>query len=187
MEPRYILAFAGGLGAGKSALTNAVAQKIGWARASFGDHVREVAHVARRDCKDRSELQRLGQALILTNPDGFVENVVKRAGNAEHIVLDGLRHVEALFTLRKKYHRATIKLVYLDAPSDVRRERYIGREHVERRLLARYEQDITEAQISRILPQYADLTIDATWPLEQQVDKVAEFARGMAELQTEVA
>ena len=187
MAPRYILAFSGGLGVGKSSLTKAVERKIGWARASFGDHVREVAGAAGRDDKDRSELQRLGQALILTNPDGFVEDVVKRAGGAERIILDGVRHVEALFTLRKKYQGATIKLVYLDAPSDVRRERYIEREHVERRLLARYEQDITEAQISRILPQYADLIIDATWPLELQVDKVAEFSRGMAELQAEVA
>ncbi|RVD51103.1 hypothetical protein EN783_33330 [Mesorhizobium sp. M2D.F.Ca.ET.140.01.1.1] len=68
-------------------------------------------------------------------------------------------------------------MVHLEAPSDVRQERYLQREAVERRLLARYEQDITEAQIARILPQYADLTVDATLPLSFQVEKVVEFAR----------
>lgn len=176
MAPNFVLAFSGGLGAGKSSLTNALAERLGWPRLSFGDHVRKIAQENGRDWKDRAVLQQLGQALILTNVEGFINDVLAPAGDAPNVILDGVRHVEVLFTLREKLNDR-IRLVHLEAPSDIRQERYMQREAVERRLLARYEQDITEAQIARILPQYADLLVDATLPLSFQVDKVADFAR----------
>ena len=145
----------------------------------IGDHVRKTAEANGRNSKDRAVLQQLGQALVLTNVDGFVSDVVASAGEAPEIILDGVRHVEVLFVLRRRLGNG-IRLVHLEAPNDVRQERYLKREGVERRLLARYEQDITEAQLSRILPQYADLLIDATWPLSMQADKVADYARQAA-------
>lgn len=175
----FVLAFSGGLGAGKSSLTNALHERLGWPRASFGDHVRKLALDNGLDWKDRAVLQQLGQALVLTNVEGFVDDVLAYAGEAPNLILDGVRHVEVLFTMREKL-RDKIKLVHLEAPSDVRQERYLQREAVERRLLARYEQDITEAQIARILPQYADLVIDTTLPLSFQVEKVADFAKKAA-------
>src|SRR5271170_2410837 len=102
MASHFILAFSGGLGVGKSELTKAVEEKLGWKRASFGDYVRTVARAAGRDAGDRGELQRLGQALVLTNVDGFVDEVLKRADGAERIILDGIRHIEVLLTLRRK-------------------------------------------------------------------------------------
>ncbi|TGR10473.1 hypothetical protein EN833_13130 [Mesorhizobium sp. M4B.F.Ca.ET.190.01.1.1] len=176
MALEFVLAFSGGLGAGKSSLTKALSERLGWPRASFGDHVRTLALENGLDSKDRAVLQQLGQALVLTNVEGFVDGVLGRAGEAPNLILDGVRHVEVLFILREKLQEK-VKLVHLEAPSDVRQERYLQREAVERRLLARYEQDITEAQIARILPQYADLTVDATLPLSFQVEKVVEFAR----------
>lgn len=175
MTLNFVLAFSGGLGAGKSSLTTALHERLGWPRASFGDHVRKLAAENGRDSKDRAVLQQLGQALVLTNVEGFVDDVLAQAGDAPNVILDGVRHVEVLFTLREKF-KDKVKLVHLEAPSDLRQERYLQRETVERRLLARYEQDITEAQIARILPQYADLLVDATLPLSFQVGKVTDFA-----------
>jgi len=186
MPLNFVLAFSGGLGVGKSVLTNALHERLGWPRASFGDYVRKLASENGLDAKDRAVLQQLGQALVLTNVGGFVDDVLAQAGDSPNVILDGVRHVEVLFKLREKLGDK-VKLVYLEAPSDVRQERYMRREAVERRLLARYEQDITEAQIARILPQYADLPIDATLPLSFQVDKVADFARKAATAVKEAA
>jgi len=186
MGLNFVLAFSGGLGAGKSSLTTALHERLGWPRASFGDHVRKIASENGRDEKDRSVLQQLGQALVLTNVGGFVDDVLAQAGDAPNVILDGVRHVEVLFKLREKLNDK-VKLVHLEAPSDVRQERYLQRDDVERRLLARYEQDITEAQIARILPQYADLVVDATLPLSFQVDRVADFAKKAASAVMEAA
>lgn len=176
MAPKFILAFSGGLGVGKSSLTKKLAERLDWPRLSFGDHVRKLAQENGMDAGDRAVLQQLGQALVLTNVEGFIDGVLKPAEEKQNVILDGVRHVEVLFTLRKRFGDR-VKLVYLDAPSDLRQERYMKREMVERRLLARYEQDITEAQIARILPQYADLRVDATLPLAFQVEKVLEFIK----------
>ncbi|MHC2663264.1 AAA family ATPase [Bradyrhizobium diazoefficiens] len=186
MPIRFILAVSGGLGSGKSTLTTEVAARLGWARASFGDQVKKVAAENNLDATDRAVLQNLGQALVLTKLEDFIEETLAQAQGAEYIVLDGIRHVEVLLMLKQKYHEA-VRLVHLDVPSDIRQERYIKRENVERRLLARYESDITEAQIARILPQYADLSVNGTLPTAMLSEQVVAFARREADHQTRAA
>lgn len=186
MPVRFILAFSGGLGSGKSVLTTEVAQRLGWGRASFGEQVRRIAADNGLDVQDRAVLQNLGQALVLTKLETFIEETLAQAEGAEHIVLDGIRHVEVLLMLKQKYQHA-VRLVHLDVPSDIRQERYMKRENVERRLLARYESDITEAQLARILPQYADLPLNGTLPTSMLADQVVAFARRESELLTHAA
>lgn len=186
MAHRFILGFSGGLGSGKSDLTKNVAARLNWSRASFGAQVRKVAEQNNLDSSDRAVLQNLGQALVLTKLESFIDETLAQAGDAECIVLDGIRHVEVLLMLKKNYG-SKVKLVYLDTPSDVRHERYMKRENVERRLIARYESDITEAQITRILPQYADLPLNGTLPTSMLADQVVEFARRESEHLTHAA
>jgi dephospho-CoA kinase len=153
-----------------------VASRLGWGRASFGEQVRKVADDNNLDSSDRAVLQNLGQALVLTKLNEFIDETLTQAQGKECVVLDGVRHVEVLLMLRHKF-REKVKLIHLDTPSDIRQERYMKRENVERRLLARYESDITEAQIARILPQYADLSVNGTLPTSMLADQVVAFAR----------
>ena len=60
------------------------------------------------------------------------------------------------------------------------------RDGVERRVAARYENDITEAQVARIIPQYASLTVNGELPLDLQVaaiqKKLHEWTPAVREL-----
>ncbi|MBB3952365.1 AAA family ATPase [Aureimonas jatrophae] len=178
MAPTLILAFSGGIGSGKSDLTIEVARRLGWGRASFGAHVKKVARDNHRDPEDRAVLQSLGQALVVTNLDAFVRETLAQAGDAQSVVVDGVRHVEVLMKLRA-LQGTQVRLVHIDTPSDIRHERHMKRDNVERRLIARYESDITEAQLPRILPQYADKTINGSLPTSILADEVETFARAV--------
>lgn len=172
-----VLAFAGGLGSGKSALTKALSARLGWPRVSFGEQVRSYAETLRKDPTDRAVLQQLGQALVLTKREEFVRDVLNQNPTEDSLIVDGVRHVEILLELRKQVAPRTLKLMYIKADPTVRQERLMERDHVERRVVARYDSDITEAQIGRILPQYAERTLDGSLPTELLVDEVVDFAK----------
>lgn len=174
-----VVAFAGGIGAGKSQLTRALSAELNWPRVSFGDHVRNVAKEAGEDPEDRFVLQRLGQSLVLTNPREFVERVIAQGGansDDKNLIVDGVRHVEILLELRAYVRPRPLHFFYIKADATTRQERVIARPpHVERRVAARYDSDITEAQIARILPQYADRslgTLDGSLPTSLLVEEV---------------
>lgn len=173
---KFVLVFAGGMGSGKSDLTKELSNRLGWPRASFGDHVRKLAQESSLDHTDRSVLQRLGQALVLTQPDKFVNDVIAGTNNADSIILDGLRHVEILLCLKARAD-LTLRMVYIKTPAEVRQSRVVEREHVDRRLVASYDADITEAQISRIIPQYAHKTIDGTLPISILASDLENFVK----------
>src|SRR5258708_6747088 len=91
-----VVALAGAIGSGKSVLSHRVSERLHWPRISFGDYVRKIAERNRRDAGDRSVLQQLGQALVVTNVEDFVDKVLAEANWRErgNLILDGLRHVE---------------------------------------------------------------------------------------------
>ncbi|MGF0524141.1 AAA family ATPase [Agrobacterium pusense] len=173
---KFVLVFAGGMGSGKSELTKALSSRLGWPRASFGDHIRKLARESSLDDTDRAVLQRLGQALVLTQPEQFVNDVIAGTNSANSIILDGLRHVEILLCLKARTD-LTLRMVYIKTPAEVRQSRVVEREHVDRRVVASYDADITEAQISRIIPQYAHKTIDGTLPISILASDVENFVR----------
>jgi len=59
-----VVAFAGAIGSGKTALSKRVAELLHWPRVSFGDYIRKIAEKNGQDPKDRGVLQKLGQALV---------------------------------------------------------------------------------------------------------------------------
>jgi dephospho-CoA kinase len=170
-----VLAFSGGLGSGKSDLTKALAERLRWPRVGFGDYVRKYAVEVGRDATDRAVLQQLGQALVLTDREGFITNVLKQNPTDENLIVDGVRHVEILLELKRQVYPRALKLIHLNTDNGTRQERLIKRDHVERRVVARYDSDITEAQIARILPQYADFVIDGSLPTSILVEQVVSY------------
>lgn len=180
--PGLVLAISGALGSGKSNLTRALHDRLHWRRVSFGDQVRKVAEDASKDRNDRSILQQLGQFLVLTDPQQFVRDVLDQGlaqpnpnSTAENLIVDGVRHVEILLELRKQVVPRAVRLVYLKTDIETRQVRLVQRDHVERRIAARYDSDISEAQVARILPQYADLTLDGSLPTSLLIERVVSF------------
>jgi cytidylate kinase len=164
-----VIAFSGPIGAGKSTISQKVADLLHWHRVSFGEYVRKVAKENNQDPNDRTVLQRLGQALVLADVDGFVEGVLNqkewRDGKGEgNLVVDGLRHAEVRHALIQKIRPNVLKHVYVTVDEDTRQQRVREEDKVEPRVLMRYDQDITEAQIPRIIREYKDIEVSGKLP-----------------------
>ena len=184
-----VVAFAGAIGSGKSTLSTLVAQQLGWFRVSFGDYVRDYAQEQGLDAADRAVLQRVGQGLVLSNVGKFVQAVLAPARRegwepGANLIVDGVRHTEARWALREAVVPADLKLVYVTV-DEVSRQRRAAREHeIDPRTLSRYDQHIAEAQVPRILREYADLTVDNGLPprlaVDQVIDRLQLKSRAMA-------
>lgn len=112
-----IVAFAGRIASGKSAVSRAVATHYGAPWVSFGNAVR--AEAKRRSLgESRKTLQDLGDELIADGWDGFCGLVVGQISwdGQQMLVVDGVRHLGAMRALQK---RASLFTVFVDA----RRER----------------------------------------------------------------
>ena len=179
---RFVIAISGGIGAGKSTLAERLADKLDAVRASFGREVKHYAEINGENPNDRSTLQQLGQALVLTDCEGFVRRVLEQQPNVgdRQLIVEGVRHIEVLMELKERVRPKRLYLIHVMTPGSTREQRVMERDRVERRLVARYDNDITEAQVSRILPQYADLTVNGELPITLQVvqvmHKVAEWS-----------
>ncbi|WP_431205527.1 patatin-like phospholipase family protein [Bradyrhizobium betae] len=164
-----VIAFSGPIGAGKSTISQKVAELLHWPRVSFGEYVQKVAAEYGEDRDDRTVLQRLGQALVLADVDGFVDGVLREkqwrnAAGEGNLVVDGLRHAEVRHALVQNIKPNTLKHVFVTVDEDTRQQRVFKEDNIEPRLLMRYDQDITEAQIPRIIREYKDIEVSGKLP-----------------------
>jgi dephospho-CoA kinase len=110
-----IVAFAGRIASGKSAVSKAVAEQYSVDRVSFGDAVRTEAR--RRGLgENRTTLQDLGDELILAGWDRFCGLVLEQAhwDGRRSLVVDGVRHDGAVDALRHRAGRSRLHLVFVD-------------------------------------------------------------------------
>lgn len=163
-----VVAFAGPIGSGKTTLSTRVADLLRWPRVSFGDYIRKIARDNDQDPNDRAVLQKLGQSLVMTDVDRFVSAVLATADwkVGENLIVDGLRHVEVRLVLLTKVPSSAFKLVYLTVDETTRRQRAEVKWDISQPQLIRYDQELTEAQIPKILRAYADLVIDNGLPTD---------------------
>jgi hypothetical protein len=169
-----VLAFSGAIGTSRSEVSQLVANRLGWPRVKFADYIRDLARESGENPQDRMVLQKLGQALVIDDVDGFVEKVLARADWQENgnLIVDGLRHAEVRHSLAQKVAPNTLRVVHITLDEDTRQDRATRDKGIEQRLLARFDQDLTEAQIPKILPAYADLILDGTLPRQILAEKV---------------
>lgn len=180
----FVVAISGGIGAGKTALANKLVDALDADRVSFGREVRRYAENNEQNPDDRSVLQQLGQALVLTDCDGFVRRVLdqRQRPDRDHLIVDGVRHIEVFMRLKDQVRPKRIYLVHIVTPPSMREQRVMERDGVERRVVARYDNDITEAQVSRVLPQYASVLVNGELPVNLQIAQVLVKAKEWATL-----
>jgi cytidylate kinase len=146
---RGAIAIGGRVGSGKYFLADQLADTLGWKHASFGRYVRGKA-VAQERPLQLPELQALGVELIEGEGwDAFVRNAVDFAGvriGEEPFIIDGVRHVAALETLRKLLNKGRVILIYLDADDESRHAR-LAAEGVAAEVVPRIDKHDTEEDV----------------------------------------
>lgn len=111
-----IIAFAGRIASGKSAVSRAVAEHYSVGRVSFGDAVRNEAN-RRGLAESRGILQDLGDELIAAGWDEFCILVTGQAGwdGRSSLVVDGVRHLGAMDALHGLAEPSRLYLVFVEA------------------------------------------------------------------------
>lgn len=171
-----VVAFTGPIGSGKSTISHLVAQKLGWKRVSFGDYVRAVARDKKLE-KSREVLQDLGSILINEGWDHFCKAVLEQVQfkRGECLVVDGIRHVEALNTIRDLVYPSNVFLVYVQLKPSQRQKRLKVKELANKSETKQIEEHPTEKQVQTILPMVADLVVDGSKPEVQIVSTIAAW------------
>lgn len=108
---------------GKSDLTMALVAALPASESvAFGQVTKREA-IARGYGDDRRAKQRAGTELIAEGWPAFVARLLQGVGDPETLIVDGVRHVEAVDELASKFPTATALLVFIDPSDDVRHER----------------------------------------------------------------
>ncbi len=172
------IAISGAIGTGKKALGAGLADALGGDHVGFGNEVRAMTAAAGRDPMDVAALQEIGQAMVVARCGDLVDAVLARRPASSRsctLVVSGLRHVEVLLDIKRKRRGHGFLHVHMNAPSDVRTGRVAARTGANAATVGRYESHVCEEQNDRILPQYADVRVQGTLPLELQVAWVLRF------------
>lgn len=113
-----LVAIAGPIGSGKTTTARLLSQHTGWPATSYGDAIRAAA-AACRIPGDRHQLQRIGAVLIARGWDAFTERVLDQVAwkPGDAVIVEGLRHVEAVTALRQVTAPLPAFLFYLDLPA----------------------------------------------------------------------
>lgn len=177
-EPR-IVTFSGPIASGKSTIADALSSLTGWHIASFGNKARDEAAKRGLDHTDRSVLQQIGLELISKGWDVFCEAVLEQANwePGQGLIIDGIRHMEALQQLEILVRPAELLLVYVETPKGVRLARFQNRDR-EGLSLDEAEKANTESQVEGILKASADILVDGTAVPAENARKIIRFVRG---------
>ncbi len=171
-----LLAFAGSIGSGKSTLAQAVGDILGWPVVSFGDYVRRVA-VQRGSGESRAALQAVGEALIAEGWPTFCAAVLTQGSwtAGQPLIVDGIRHSEAVETLQRLVTPLPVRLVVIDVAVTTRTARIQNRGREVVADLAQIENHSTEIQVRNRLPQMADLHVDMNDSLDSACRAVLRY------------
>lgn len=172
-----ILAFAGGIGSGKSKLSLEVASILGWQRLSFGDYIRNYALQYGLD-QSREMLQQLGENLIAKlGWEKFCKDFLEKGNRVgdQSLIVDGIRHIEVLEALKKILSPNKILLVFISLPFEERFSRVAERDKIEKSNLRKYDSHSTEVQINSSLFKVADLIIDGSRPVKELTGEIISW------------
>jgi cytidylate kinase len=169
----FVLAIGGRTGSGKTLLCEALARALALSCASFGDLVRSVA-TARGLDHSRGTLQAVGASLIDQGWEPFCQRVLADADwqTGKSLVVEGIRHAEALHHIRRLVVPARVVFVFLTIGDEVRSDRLSQRGSETQEQAIEIERHSTESQVVAGLRDHADLVLDGESPLDALADSV---------------
>lgn len=176
-----VLALSGRTKSGKSSIADLLKEELDWPCASFGDYVRSVAE--QKDMPTtRESLQDLGAELIVTlGWESFCMHMLNHSGldaRSAPCIIEGVRHLDALHTLRKLFSPVSVHLVHLEV-SDEERDRRLQAEGISSDRGAAWESHSTERDVAEALPALADLVLPITSSPDATVGAVLEWLRSV--------
>jgi hypothetical protein len=124
-------------------------------------------------------LQDIGATLIEQGWEGFCRAVLSQVDwePGQPIVIDGIRHVEAIDTLRQLVAPSKLLLVFVDI-SDLEHEARLRQRGLTKdEKLQRVETHSTEAQVRAMLPGIADFTVDGTQPIDRLLHQIVTWSQ----------
>lgn len=171
-----VVGFSGGIGSGKTSLSQAVAEELDCPWVSFGDYVRKVA-ADRGYGQDRESLQVVGESLVHEGWPRFCLAVLNQAPwkPGQDLIIDGVRHAEGVRTLRSLVKPSLFRLIGISLDATGRWAREGGDAHVDELAIQSIEAHSTEAEVQpRVMPM-ADLVLDGARPLNELVREVVNW------------
>jgi NTP pyrophosphatase (non-canonical NTP hydrolase)/cytidylate kinase len=164
---RAVVCLAGDIASGKTTIARALAASSPRAHlCSFGDVVRRRAHRQQAPL-DRASLQAVGTTLVAAGWPAFVDLLLQDTPeHTELLVVDGIRHVEAVTELARRFPDTPVKLIYLRADPDT----------IAGRLRRRGEPDtVLDHPIESSLHDVAaaaDLQLDSCQPADELIAQI---------------
>ncbi len=155
-----VLTFSGSIGSGKSTLSLSVAKALNWPYVSFGNYVRTVA-LLRGLGESREVLQEVGESLIQEGWEQFCKSVLAQTTwePGEPLVVDGIRHVEAVEMLQLLIVPSELLLIHITLNEPTRKARLYKRSPADYAKMQSIEDHSTEVQVKGQLPQMANLIV----------------------------
>ena len=171
-----VLTFAGPIAGGKTTLAQNLANALEWPYTSFGDYVRGEARRRKLNHESREILQELGSNLIEGGWDSFCSSVISVANwnTKTGLIIDGVRHVECLETIKKLVKPIITYLIYVDIEKGTREARLAGKA-LDSETITQIENHQTEIQVSTKLKTIADLVVDGAALFEENVDIIINW------------
>lgn len=172
-----LLCFSGQIGSGKSSVSAAVAEALGWRRTGFGDYLRGEIAQSGGDPDDRQALQDLGQVRVDQDALNFCRDVLAAGGfqPGDNFVIDGIRHVSIFEHLSQVSAPSDAKLIFLEAGEVTRSSRVQTRSDAGD--FERASGHRVEAELRLGLPDRADAIIDADNALDRVVADCLDSVR----------
>ncbi len=172
-----LLCFSGQIGSGKSSVSTAVGEALGWQRTGFGDYLRsEIARLGGNpDC--RETLQELGQKRVDEDPKAFCRDVLAAGGfkPGDNFLVDGVRHVSIFDILVAVSKPSHARLLFLGAVDTTRIARVQTRGDAQD--FARASTHRVEAELADALPQRAHGVVNADQPLDRVVSDCLDLIK----------
>jgi len=170
------LGVSGRIGSGKTTLAHALAERLACSHASFGQYVRSVAEGRRLDSEDRRVLQDLGEELIAGGWESFCGAVLQSAGYSDgSVVVDGIRHTEAIDTMSRILDPLPWRLVAIDIDQGMRSKR-LREGGIDMDDVRRAEAHPNEREVDAVLRR-ADYTISGDLRIDEAADEVLRLLR----------
>lgn len=155
-----IICFSGQIGSGKTSISREIANHLGYPWVSFGDYVRALAKKNGLSAT-RDVLQDFGASLVKNKCEKFCKSVLNQADwhPGMNIILDGVRHVKILETIKQITAPSVVLLVYVDTSEKERKKRILLSRNTNLSDFKQHESHSTEIDVKIKLKKLANIVV----------------------------